>query len=47
MRNIDEIAQPGDRILVIFGQWHTSIFKDFYKNPSDYNYEDILKYFKN
>lgn len=47
MRNIDEIAQPEDRVLVIFGQGHTSIFKDFYKNRSDYNYVDILTYLKN
>ena len=47
MRNIDEIAQPNDRILVIFGQGHTAIFKDFYKTRSDYNYKDINSYLQN
>ncbi len=47
MRNIDEIAKPGDRILVIFGQGHTAIFKDFYKTRGDYNYEDITSYLQN
>ncbi|GAA4960323.1 DUF5694 domain-containing protein [Algibacter aquimarinus] len=44
IRNIDEITKPEDRVLVIFGQGHTSIFKDFYKTRKDYNYEDITKY---
>ena len=46
MRNIDAIAEPGDRILVIFGQGHTSIFKDFYRTRSDYNFEDITAFLK-
>jgi hypothetical protein len=46
MRNIDAIAEPNDRILVIFGQGHTSIFKDFYKTRDDYVFEDIINYLK-
>jgi len=47
MHNIDEIVKPGDRVLVLFGQGHTAIFKDFYKTRSDYYYQDILDYLKN
>jgi len=47
MFNIDSIIKPGDRILVLFGQGHTAILKDFYKNRSDILYTDILKSLKN
>jgi uncharacterized protein DUF5694 len=47
MYNIDSIIEPGDRVLVFFGQGHTSILKDFYKNRSDIRYTDILPYLKN
>ena len=44
MANIDAITQPGDRVFVLFGQGHTSILKDFYKNRDDVTYVDILSY---
>jgi hypothetical protein len=47
MSNIDAITEPSDRILVLFGQGHTAILKDFYKYRSDVIYTDILKYLKN
>ncbi len=47
MHNIDKITEPGDRVLVIFGQGHTAIFKDFYKSRGDYHYQEILDYLKN
>lgn len=46
MRNIDDVLEDGDRVLVIFGQGHTAILKDFYKSRTDVQYEDILKYLK-
>ena len=46
MRNIDEITEPNDRILILFGQGHTAILKDFYKDRDDVIYEDILDYLK-
>jgi len=46
MHNIDQITEPGDRVLVIFGQGHTAIWKDFYKGRRDVIYEDILEYLK-
>lgn len=46
MFNIDSIIEPDDRVLVLFGQGHTSILKDFYKNRSDILYMDILPYLK-
>ncbi|MHA7844611.1 MAG: DUF5694 domain-containing protein [Winogradskyella sp.] len=47
MRNIDEIAEPNDRILILFGQGHTALLKDFYKDRDDVIYADILNYLKN
>jgi len=47
MCNIDSIAEQGDRVLVLFGQGHTAILKDFYKDRSDVNYVDILNYLRN
>lgn len=47
MRNIDAIAEKGDRIFLLFGQGHTAIFKDFYKTRRDYKYEEITSYLKN
>lgn len=47
MRNIDEITEPNDRVLILFGQGHTAILKDFYKDREDVVYEDILNYLKN
>jgi len=44
MHNIDQIVEPGDRILVIFGQGHTAVLKDFYKSRDDITYEDIRDY---
>jgi hypothetical protein len=44
MHNIDQIAEPGDRILIIFGQGHTAVLKDFYKSRNDITYEDIRDY---
>ena len=46
MANIDRIAEPGDRILVIFGQGHTAIMKDYYKGRDDMVYEEITDYMK-
>ncbi len=46
MYHIDSIMEPGDRVLVLFGQGHTAILKDFYKNRSDIIYADILQYLK-
>ena len=46
MYNIDSIIEPDDRVLVLFGQGHTSILKDFYKNRSDILYINILPYLK-
>lgn len=47
MHNIDSIIEPGDRVLVLFGQGHTAILKDFYKDRNDINYVDIIEYLKN
>lgn len=47
MHNIDQLVEPGDRILVIFGQGHTAVLKDFYKSRNDIIYEDIRDYLKN
>ena len=47
MSNIDSIIEQGDRVLVLFGQGHTAILKDFYKNRGDIQYIDIIKYLKN
>ena len=44
MRNIDEITDPNDRIFVLFGQGHTSLFKDFYKDRTDVKMVDITEY---
>ncbi|MEM6698368.1 MAG: DUF5694 domain-containing protein, partial [Bacteroidota bacterium] len=44
MHNIDRITESGDRVLIIFGQGHTAIWKDFYKGRRDVIYEDILEY---
>ncbi|NAS14424.1 DUF5694 domain-containing protein [Poritiphilus flavus] len=46
MRNIDEIMEPNDRVLVLFGQGHTSLLKDFYRDRDDVIYTDILDYLK-
>jgi len=46
MFNIDSITESEDRVLVFFGQGHTSILKDFYKNRNDVIYTDILQYLK-
>lgn len=46
MHNIDSIIEPGDRVLVLFGQGHTAILKDFYKNRNDVIYTEILQYLK-
>jgi hypothetical protein len=46
MRNIDAAIEPDDRILVLFGQGHTAILKDFYQKRSDVEYVDILTYLK-
>nr|WP_288931090.1 DUF5694 domain-containing protein [uncultured Allomuricauda sp.] len=46
MYHIDSLMEPGDRVLVLFGQGHTAILKDFYKNRSDIIYADILQYLK-
>ena len=47
MHNIDSITESGDRILVLFGQGHTSILKGFYENRSDVKYIDIFEYLRN
>jgi hypothetical protein len=47
MSNIDNIIEPSDRVLVLFGQGHTSILKGFYKSRNDVHYVDILEYLKN
>ncbi|WP_430811215.1 MULTISPECIES: DUF5694 domain-containing protein [unclassified Carboxylicivirga] len=44
MYNIDCIEEPGDRILIIFGQGHTAVLKDFYKARTDIIYEEITEY---
>ncbi len=41
MFNIDAITELDDRVLVFFGQGHTSILKDFYKNRNDVSYTNI------
>lgn len=44
MRNIDELTEDGDRILVLFGQGHTALLKDFYSSRTDVSIHDILQY---
>lgn len=44
MKNIDLITTPGDRALVIFGQGHTAILKDFYRSRTDVKLIDIMPY---
>jgi len=46
MRNIDVQTAPGDRVFVLFGQGHTAILKDYYRERSDIEYVDILEYLK-
>lgn len=46
MFNIDAIIESEDRAFVLFGQGHTAILKDFYKNRNDIRYIDILEYLK-
>ncbi|MEL7148622.1 MAG: DUF5694 domain-containing protein, partial [Bacteroidota bacterium] len=46
MKNIDNITEPGDRVLVLFGQAHTAILKDFYRSREDVDYAEILDYLK-
>nr|WP_297913853.1 DUF5694 domain-containing protein [uncultured Allomuricauda sp.] len=44
MHNIDKLTKDGDKILVLFGQGHTAILKDFYTARSDVQLDDILGY---
>ena len=46
MKNIDMIMEPEDRALVIFGQGHTSILKDFYRSRTDVELLDIQEYLR-
>ena len=46
MHNIDQITEPGDRLLIIFGQGHTAVLKDFYKSRTDIVYEDVVRYLR-
>jgi len=46
MANIEQIIEPGDRVLILFGQGHTSILKDLYKGRDDLEYEEITDYLK-
>jgi len=47
MCNIDSITEQSDRVLVFFGQGHTSILKDFYKNRGDVIYKNINRIIEN
>ncbi|KID54850.1 hypothetical protein JF50_23615 [Pseudoalteromonas luteoviolacea] len=44
--NIQQYAQPGERVLVIGGQGHTSIFKDFLKLDAERQAVDVTEYIK-
>ena len=44
--NIQKHAQPGERVLVIGGQGHTAIFKDFLKLDTQRQAVDVKKYIK-
>ncbi|WP_224488957.1 DUF5694 domain-containing protein [Robertkochia flava] len=46
MKNIDLITEPGERALVIFGQGHTAILKDFYGSRKDVKLLDIQEYLR-
>lgn len=46
MKNIDNITEPNDRILVLFGQGHTAILKDLYQDRNDVEYVEVLDYLK-
>lgn len=46
MSNIDRITEPGDRLLVIFGQGHTSLLKPFYQDRTDVEYVDVLEFLR-
>ena len=44
--NIQQYAQPGERVLVIGGQGHTSIFKDFLALDAERQAVDVTEYIK-
>jgi hypothetical protein len=44
MANIDRIAEPGDRVLVIFGQGHTALLKQFYQDRQDVDVVPVNDY---
>lgn len=44
--NIQHYAQPGERVLVIGGQGHTSIFRDFLNLDSQREAVDVIQYIK-
>ncbi|WP_299530479.1 DUF5694 domain-containing protein [Ulvibacterium sp.] len=44
MRNIDKLTEEGDRILILFGQGHTALLKDFYASRTDVVLHNVLQY---
>ncbi len=46
MSNIDAVTEPGDRLLVLFGQGHTSLLKNFYRDRTDVEYVEISRFLR-
>jgi len=41
-KNIDDLIDENDRVLVIIGAGHSSILKDFYRNSKEVEYVDLI-----
>lgn len=44
MAHIDRITEPGNRVLVIFGQGHTALLKPFYRDRDDVSVVSLTDY---
>jgi hypothetical protein len=42
--NVTRIADPGDRVLVLYGQGHVSILNQLFRDASDFELVDPLSY---
>lgn len=46
MGNIDSHLEPGDRVLVLIGNAHRSILKEFYRNRQEVEYVEIADFLR-
>ncbi|MCM8569257.1 DUF5694 domain-containing protein [Gramella jeungdoensis] len=46
MGNIDSHLEPGDRVLILIGNAHRAILKEFYRNRNEVEYIEISDYLK-